>query len=60
MIKRHLLIISVYVKLIFFKENYMTLLREVRSAFNEYGWLVTVAASADPNGYAYSIPEMNK
>lgn len=42
------------------RDNYINLLEQVRSAFNEHGWLLTVAASADPNGYAYNVPRMNE
>ncbi|KAJ8924367.1 hypothetical protein NQ315_007163, partial [Exocentrus adspersus] len=40
------------------RENYITLLRELRALCNDHGWLLTVAASADPSGYAYNIPQM--
>ncbi|XP_066142849.1 acidic mammalian chitinase-like [Euwallacea fornicatus] len=39
-------------------DNYITLLKEIKSLFNEKGWLLTAAVSSDVESHGYNVAEM--
>lgn len=41
------------------KANFVTLLNELRSDFNDRGWLLTAAVSAEP-GEGYDVTQFNQ
>lgn len=43
------------------KANFIALIKELRSSFDEEGWLLSAAVSADANeSEGYDVPQMNK